>query len=356
MTQRVSAAALRDYTARLFSAAGLSAEDAGIVADALVTTDLRGIDSHGVAHIPRYIRGLQNGSLNGRPNIRILRETPSTAMLDADHGLGFLVGYRAMQIAIAKAKTAGSGWVSAHDSTHYGAAGYWASLALPHDLIGFSLCTSTSRIAPTFGARGMVGTNPIALAVPAGREPPFLLDMATSVVPMGKLEIHLREDKPLPEGWVVDINGKALTDPHEAYRRSIDGDVMLLPLGGAGETWGGHKGYGLGFAVEIMSHLLAGYAGAVAVTPGREPGLGQFYGALSVDAFQPADDFKAIMDNRLREYKTTPPLPGHERVLVAGQKEWEKSQERQREGIPLHDEVLAHLREVGASLGVPFPG
>ena len=355
MTQRVNVAALHDFTARLFEAAGLSAEDAGIVSDALVTTDLRGIDSHGVAHIPRYIRGLQNGSLNGRPNIRILRETPSTAMLDADRGLGFIVGYRAMQIAIQKARMVGSGWVAAHNSTHYGAAGYWAGLALQHDLIGFSLCTSASRIAPTFGAKGMVGTNPIALAVPAGREPPFLLDIATSVVPMGTLEIHLRERKPLPEGWVVDITGKSLTDPHEAYARAVRGDAMVLPLGGAGETLGGHKGYGLGFAVEIMSHLLAGYASEVIITPGRESDLGQFYGALSVEAFQPLDAFKAVMDDRLREYKATPPLPGHERVLVAGQKEWEKSQERQREGIPLHEEVIQHLREVGQSLRVPFP-
>lgn len=355
MSQRVNAERLLGFCRQAFIAAGLNPEDAGIAADALVTTDLRGVDSHGVAHLPRYLTGLLNGSLNRRPNIRVLSETASTALVDGDRGLGFVVSYRAMQIAIQKAKTAGSGWVVVRGGTHYGAAGYWASLALEHHLIGFSLCTSASRIAPTFGAAGMVGTNPIAIAVPAGVEPPFLLDMATCVVPMGRLEIHAREKKPLPEGWVIDAQGRPITDPELAFKLTHSAEAMLLPLGGVGEVHSGYKGYGLGVAVEIMCNLLGGYAGAVVQEPGRESECGQFFGALSVEAFRPLGEFQTALDARLREYKATPALPGAERVLVAGQKEAESSAERLRDGIPLSEKVIEQLREAGLKLGVAFP-
>lgn len=346
MEKRIEANRLLLFCKRVFTLLDLTEADAEVAAVALVAADLRGIDSHGVAHLARYVRGLQNGSLKARPHIQVLQETPSTALLDGDRGLGFIVAHRAMELAISKAKAAGSGWVVVRRGTHYGAAGHWAAMALAHGMIGFSLTTSASRVAPTFGARGMVGTNPIAIAVPADQEPPFVLDMATSVVPIGRLEIHARTGEPLPAGWIIDTSGQPVTEPAYAYQATLRGETLVLPLGGAGETWGGHKGYGLGLSVEILCNILAGYAGAVTVTPGRESEVGQFFGALSIEAFRPLTEFTTAMDRRLREFKNTPPLPGAERVLVAGQKEFEAMQERMQHGIPLHERVWEDLQAI----------
>jgi L-2-hydroxycarboxylate dehydrogenase (NAD+) len=355
MTMRVDAERLLAFTREVFVAAGVPAEDAGVVADALVTTDLRGVDSHGVAHLSRYVHGLHNGSPKARPQIRVLRETPSTALWDADRGLGFVIGYRAMQAAIEKARAVGSGWVVARNSTHYGAAGYYAGLALEHGMIGVSLCTSKARMAPTNGARGMVGTNPIAIAVPTGVEPAFLLDMSTCVVPMGRLEVYARQGRPLPAGWVIDTSGQPITDPGRALRIMQGEEACLLPLGGAGETTSGYKGYGLGVAVEILCNLLGGYDGEIPLETGHESPVAQFFGALSVEAFRPLAEFAAAMDKRLREFKATPRLPGAGCVLVAGQKEYETMQERRARGIPLDDLVVKELTALGRLLGVALP-
>jgi L-2-hydroxycarboxylate dehydrogenase (NAD+) len=351
---RIAAADLRDFCTRVLQTLGVPQADADVTAEALVTADLRGIDSHGTAHLRRYVAGLRNGSINARPSMQIQGETPSTALLDGDHGLGFVVGYRGMQLAIEKARQAGTGWVVARRSTHYGAAGYWAGLAVEQGMIGISMTVATAHVAPTFASRAALGTNPIAIGVPAGHEPPFLLDMATSVVPMGRLEVYTRLGKPLPLGWLLDTSGTPITDAAEGFRMAARCDAILMPLGGAGDAGSGYKGYGLGLGVEILTSLLAGYAGEVRPNPHGEPELGQFFGAMRVDAFRPLAEFAAAMDGRLAELKAMPTLPGAERVMVAGQKEWESTQERIAHGIPLHPLVQQELAEIGKQLGLAF--
>jgi L-2-hydroxycarboxylate dehydrogenase (NAD+) len=354
MDERIQADQLLGLCKHVFVALGVTECDAEIASAALVAADLRGVDSHGVAHLARYVRGLENGSLKSRPDTRVLQETPSTALLDGDLGLGFIVAHRAMELAIGKATAAGSGWVVVRRATHYGAAGYWAAMALQYGFIGVSMTNSTPRVAPTFGARGMLGTNPIALAVPADQEAPFVLDMATSVVPLGRLEVYAREGWPLPAGWVIDTSGQTVTDAQAARAGTTRREMAALPLGGAGEVGSGYKGYGLALGVEILTSLLAGYDDEMCVIPGREPEVGQLFGALSVEAFRPLIGFGAAMDRRLRALKDSPTLPGAERVLVAGQREFEAMQDRLQHGIPLHPHVVEELTEIGQRFGYPF--
>ena len=269
MTTRVELDSLIAFCVRVLVAAGISCQDAEITANALVAADLRGIDSHGVAHLGRYVGGLENGTITTQPNIKILNETPSTALLDGDRGLGFVVAHRSMELAIQKAKAAGSGLVVARRSTHYGAAGYWAAMALSHGLIGFSMTNAGPKVAPTFGSRAMLGTNPIGLAVPADQEPPFVLDMATSVVPAGRLEIYARKGQSLPDGWVIDSSGQPIHDPVTALTAVRGDEMSILPLGGEGESLSGYKGYGLSMGVEILSSMLAGYPGPGGRNAGR---------------------------------------------------------------------------------------
>ena len=335
-------------------AAGVGEADAEITSSALVSADLHGIDSHGVAHLSRYVHGLENGSISAQPNFQVVNETPSTALVDGDRGLGFVVAHRSMTLAIEKAKTAGSGIVVARRSTHYGAAGHWAAMALDHGLIGFTMTNASPRVAPRFGSRGMLGTNPIALAVPANQEPPFVLDMATSVVPIGRLEVYARKDKQLPAGWVIDSTGQMMTDAAKARQMVDTWDAEVLPLGGKGALNSGYKGYGLALGVEILSSLLAGYAGAAEVVEGQESEIGQLFGAISIDTFRPLTEFTLALDHRLQDLKSTPPLPGEDRVMVAGQREFEAMQERLLHGIPLHERVLEELKQVGNQYDIEF--
>jgi len=352
---RVRADALKDFVTRSMICVHVPAKDAAAVADVLVTADLRGVDSHGVARLRRYVEGVVTGTMTARPNIQVVRETPCSALLDGDCGLGQVIGRRAMGVAIEKAQAAGIGVVSVRNSNHYGIAGYYSLMALEHDLIGCSMTNARARVVPTYARTGFYGTNPISVGIPAGEEWPFLLDMATSVVPEGKVEVYSRLEKPLPAGWVVERGNEPITDAADALellRSNRLGGV--LPLGGLGELLGGHKGYGLGLMVDILCGLLSGANYGPKINMKTSSNLGHFFAAMRVDLFQPLEEFKAEMDTMIRMLKATPKADGHDRIYVHGEKEFERYEERSRLGIPLHARVVADLQKLAEELGIGY--
>lgn len=356
---RVRAEALKEFCVRVFRALDVPEEDARITADVLVQADLRGIESHGVARLRRYVDGLRSGMMAPRPEVKTVVQTPVTATLDAGGGLGQPVSYRAMEMAIRKAKEYGAGFVSVCNSNHYGIAGYYAMMALEHGCIGISMTNADVLVVPTFGRDAVLGTNPIAVAAPAGQERPFVLDMATSTVPRGKLEVYNRLGKPMPLGWATDERGVATTDAAqvlENFKKRAGGG--LLPLGGEGELLSGHKGYGLALLVDVMCAVLSGAAYANLVYPKSAEGrplpanLGHFFGAWRVDGFRPVEEFKAAMDDLQRRLKAIPKAEGAERIYIHGEKEYEKTALYLDEGIPLNPKVAADLEAIGEELGI----
>lgn len=347
---------LRLFTERIFQALGCSDADAQLSADVLISADLRGVDSHGVARLPGYVRLYDLGRLNPTPNITVVHETPSTAVVDGDRGLGLVVGPWAMRVAIEKARVAGSGWVSVRNSNHFGIAGYHAMLALEHDMIGQAMTHAAPLVAPTFSLDKLLGTNPIAVAVPALTEPPFVADFASTAVAYGKLEILQRKGEPIPTGWAQDADGNPTTDAN-----AVKNGGGLLPLGSDREH-GSHKGYGLGAIVDIFSGVLSGAnygpwvppfatAGFMQVHEGVGIGTGHFLGAMRIDAFRPADEFKQHMDTWIQRFRSAQAVEG-QRVLIPGDPERATEAERLANGIPLLEPVLKSLIELGERFGV----
>jgi len=340
----VQADDLRSTVTSVFEKMGVEPADAQLGADVLVLADLRGVDTHGVSNmLSSYITGYQDGEINPRPNWRVVRESPSTANIDSDRGLGTIITPKAMEIAIQKAKAVGVGMVTIGNARHLGMASYHSMMALEHDMIGVCMTSCPPSVVPTFGAEPRLGTNPIAVAAPAKNEPPFVFDAATSTVAGNKIHIARRLGVKLEPGWLADAEGNPVmeeVDPPEKY--------TLLPLGSTREL-GSHKGYGLSCIVDILAGVLTGVGyGAV---PGR-PNFGHYVAAYSIDAFTDVDSFKETMDEWLRMMKTTRPAPGHDRVMVAGQPEAEVEAVRRVEGIPLHHEVVQWLRDTCAELSV----
>lgn len=347
---------LFDFTKSILLKIGCPEKEAALAADVLLSADLRGVDSHGVARLSGYVRLWEKGRINATPNIRIVHETPSTAVVDGDGGLGLVVAPFAMQVAIDKAKTAGTGWVSVKHSNHYGIAGYHAMMALDHDMIGISLTNASPLVSPTFSKERLLGTNPIAVAIPAKNQPAFVADMATTTAANGKLEILQRKEMDAPLGWVQDKDGNQTTDSNGVKKGGA-----LLPLGGDREH-GSHKGYALGAIVDIFSAVLSGanYGPWVPpfvafLEPDPNPvgeGLGHFFGAMRVDAFRPADEFKSHMDNWIGRFRQAQPTEGNEKVLIPGDPERELEAERRVSGIPLLKPVVEDLRNLGERFGV----
>ncbi len=357
----VRAQDLMDFCVRVFVTLGVAPEEGFVTAENLVTANLRGIDSHGVARLIRYVKGLQDGVMVARPVETVVVETPTTVTIDAGAGLGQPVSHRAMTKAIDKAREYGCGFAAVRNSNHYGIAGYYAMMALEHDMIGFSTTNADLLVVPTFGRDAMYGTNPIALAVPAGEERPFVMDMATSTVPRGKLEVYHRLEKAMPTGWATDAKGLPTSDAGlvlDNFAKRAGGG--LLPLGGAGEEFSGYKGYGLGMMVEILSAVLPGAAYLTGVYPRDASGkplpanLGHFFGAWRLDAFRPAEEIKAAMDDLVRQLKNARKAEGAERIYIHGEKEYEEADRRAQEGIPLGAKVEASLQQIAADLGVEY--
>jgi LDH2 family malate/lactate/ureidoglycolate dehydrogenase len=337
---------------------GCSNEDAILATNVLLSADLRGIDSHGIARLVGYVRLWEVGRINATPNIKIIHETPSTAVVDGDKGLGLVVAPKAMQIAMEKAKQVGTGWVSVKNSNHFGIAGYHAMMALSQDMIGMAMTNASALVAPTYAAEKMLGTNPIAVAVPAGNEAPFVADFATTTAANGKLEIAQRKNESIPTGWAQNAEGNASNDAHILKQGGA-----LLPLGSEKEL-GSHKGYALGSIVDIFSAVLSGASfgpwappfPAYVPMPENMPGegLGHFLGAMRIDAFRPAVDFKHNMDIWLNRFRNTKPATGHDKVYVAGDIERAMEAERMQNGIPLVKEVEKDLIQLAEKLKLDF--
>lgn len=347
---------LYTFTESVFLGMGCSTQDAATASRVLLSADMRGIDSHGVARLSGYVRLWDAGRINAKPTIKIVHETPSTAVIDGDAGLGLVVAPYAMQVAIDKAKVAGTGWVSVRNSNHFGIAGIHAMMALEQDMTGIAMTNASALVAPTFSVERMLGTNPIAVAIPAGMQPPFVADFATTTAANGKLELLQRKNADAPLGWVQDKDG---TDTHDANALKKGG--LLLPLGSDREH-GSHKGYALGSIVDIFSAVMSGASygpwappfPAYVPMPQHMPGqgLGHFFGAMRIDAFRPAEEFKTHMDNWIARFREAKPAPGHEKVLIPGDPEREMEALRATDGIPLQDTMVAELRETGARFGV----
>jgi LDH2 family malate/lactate/ureidoglycolate dehydrogenase len=347
--ERVSPDKLRTLVTALLVHRGMPQDDALITAQGMISADLRGHESHGVSNNLHgfYLSGLEKGTINPRPNIRIVHETPSTARWDADLGMGFVVGHRVMQDVIRRAAAVGCGFAAVGNSRHYGMAQYYSLMALEHDMVGFSMTNGvTPGVVPFGGIDPRLNTNPITVAIPAGEEPPFVLDMATTPAAFGKIQNYAREGKQIPLGWALDADGQPTTDPATAMAA-----VRLLPLGGSREG-AAHKGYGLGTWVDLFCGALSGFG--FTGLPGDTENVNHFFGAWRVDAFVPVAEFKVLMDERLRELKGTRPAPGFDRVQVAGLPEWESQQDRLANGIPLHPTVIDMLRGYADRDGIAF--
>ena len=349
---------LREFARRVFERVGVPGHEAVQAADILTAADLRGIDSHGVARLRTYFDLLSTGRINARPSPSIVRETPATATLDGDNGMGLAVGPIANDLAMRKAQEAGAGWVAVCNSNHFGIAGYYVMKALERDLVGMAMSNSTPIVTPLWGAQRMLGTNPLAIAFPAADEPPIVIDMATSAVPLGKIEIALRTQAPIPVGWAIDAEGDDTTDPQ---RMTAGG--ALLPLGHTHER-GGHKGYALTAMVDILSCALSGANWGPWAPPFQlrqeEParsvgkGLGHFFGAWRIDAFIEADAFKRQIDDWIRTFRSTRPAPGTAGPIIPGDPEREAEQARREAGIPILMPVIEDLRRISQESGVPF--
>ena len=352
MTQTFSYEALYTFAKNIFIKIGCSDSNAAIATKVLLSADLRGVDSHGIARLTGYVRLWEANRINANPNIEIVHETPSTAVINGDKGLGLVVAPAAMQVAINKAKNVGTGWVSVKNSNHFGIAGYHAMMALDNDMIGIAMTNASALVAPTFSIERLLGTNPIAVAIPAGQENPFVADFATTTAANGKLEILQRKNMDTPNGWVQTKNGEPSTNANE-----LKNGGALLPLGGDKEH-GSHKGYMLGSVVDIFSAILSGanygpwvppfpaYIAMPENLPGE--GIGHFFGAMRIDAFRPAADFKLHMDKWIHRFKNAETIDKETRVIIPGEPEREMEIERMKNGIPLLQPVIDDLNLLGA--------
>ncbi len=349
---------LYSFSHKIFTSIGCDSADATIASNVLLSADLRGIDSHGIARLVGYVRLWETKRINSNPNFKITHQTPSTAVVDADEALGLVAAPFAMQIAIDKARNVGTGWVCVNNSNHFGIAGYHAMMALENDMIGIAMTNASALVAPTFGKEKMLGTNPIAVAIPAGVQPPFVADFATTTAANGKLEILQRKNQDTPLGWVQDVDGNASTNAN-----ILKQDGALLPLGSDREH-SSHKGYALGSIVDIFTGVLSGasfgpwappfpaYIPMPENMPGK--GLGHFFGAMRIDAFQEANQFKNQMDKWIGRFRNTTPINPENKVLIPGDPEREMEFERKENGIPLVDAVVKDLKDLAVKFNVEF--
>lgn len=343
---------LKDYVVRFFTRLNVPPEDAKIAADVLISADLRGVDSHGIIRLNSYYGDrLRVGWIDANSPLTTVHETPTTLALDGGNGLGQVVSYHAMTRCIQKAQESGLAMVTMRNSNHYGIAGYYAMMALPHNMIGISFTNSQPLVAPTYGRKAMLGTNPIAVAVPAGQERPYVLDMATSIVPIGRITVFEKAAKEIPLGWGIARDGSVTANPSEVLQGGA-----LMPLGGI-DLMRGYKGYGLGLLVDIFCGVLSGgrtYGEDVDPHTERPARTSHFFAAVRIDAFRPVADFVEDMDGLIRQLKNSPKAVGQERIYIHGEKEFERAERYEKEGVPLLEKVVAELKKSGSEVGVEF--
>lgn len=340
---------LRGWTEQVFQRVGVQREDAALLTDSLIEANLRGVDTHGITRmLCVYVKRIQVGVVSPRTELVVLRDRPSTALIDCKNSIGQIASASAMRLAIAKAKETGVAFVATTHSNHYGAAAYWAMMALPHGMIGFSATNAPATVAPTGGRTPMLGTNPFAIAIPAGQEPPMVLDLATTVVARGRILLYAKQDKPLEPGWAFDERGVPTTDPHVALKG------LLAPIGG-------YKGYGIALAVDLLCGVLTGskygahFPGFLADNLMDPTDVGSIFAAVNVDSFMDLPEFQAGMDTAIREIKACEKAEGVDRIYIPGEIELESRAKRLAQGIPIPEAVVKDFVALGQELEVLFP-
>ncbi|MCX6992419.1 MAG: Ldh family oxidoreductase [Kiritimatiellaeota bacterium] len=347
---------LEKFMAKVFRGLGVPPGDAAICAKVLIAADKRGIDSHGINRLKMiYYDRIREGIINPVTRFEVVREGPATAVVDGHNGMGQVIAYRSMRMAMDKAKKYGLGMVAVRNSNHYGIAGYYALMAEAEGMIGITGTNARPSIAPTFGVENMLGTNPFTFAMPTDEPFPFLLDCATSVTQRGKIEVYAKAKKKVPPGWVIDEQGQSKTDANQILKDLVAGTAALTPLGGVGEETAGYKGYGYAAVVEILSaalqqgsylKMLLGFK-AGRKTPYN---LGHFFMAIDIAAFTELADFKKTTGNILRALRASRKMPGAKRIYTAGEKEYLVWQERKDKGAPLNAELQKEIRQMIAEL------
>ncbi len=342
-----------------FVAVGVPDEDAKIVVDVLLESDKRGIESHGVNRFKTiYIDRIKDGIQNPVTNFEVVKETPTTAVVDGHDGMGQVIGYKAMKMAIDKAKKYGMGMVAVRNSCHYGIAGYYPSMAIKEGCIGITGTNARPSIAPTFGVENMLGTNPLTIGFPTDEEFPFILDCATSISQRGKIEYYARLNQPTPEGMVIGNDGKPMTDSPEILKALTEGRAAFTPLGGIGEDLAGYKGYGYATVVEVLSAALQAGNFLKMLTGKDKEGnkqpyhLGHFFIAIDTNAFEGEETFKSIAGEIMRELRGSKKAPDAERIYTAGEKEWLVWQQRKDVGVTINESVQAEFNKVRSDLGI----
>jgi len=352
---------MHDFMVDAFVGYGVPREDARICADVLLESDRRGIESHGCNRFkPIYLDRIRNGTLKPVTEIEVLKETPTTLVYDAHDGMGMVASYRMMEKLIEKAKLYGMAGGSIRGSTHYGIAGYWATMASKEGLIGITGTNARPSIAPTYGVENMMGTNPLTFALPTDEEFPFCIDCATSTVQRGKIEYYARQGKPTPAGMVIGKDGSILTDSASILEALVAGEAALTPLGGAGDEMCGYKGYGYAATVEILSAALAGGPFMKALTGlapdgGRQMySLGHFFFVINPDFFMGGETFRKTAGDICRALRASQKAPGHEHIYTAGEKEWLCWQARKDKGVPVGEAVQKEITSIRDELNLPY--
>lgn len=350
-----------DFITDAFVGVGVPREDAEICTDVLLESDRRGIESHGCNRFkPIYIDRINCGIQNPVTNFEVIRETPTTAVVDGHDGMGQVIGYKAMKMAIEKAKKYGMGMVAVRNSCHYGIAGYYATMATKEGMIGITGTNARPSIAPTFGVENMLGTNPLTVGLPTDEEFPFVLDCATSISQRGKIEYYARLGKPTPAGYVIGRDGSALTDSDQILIDLNTGHAALAPLGGIGEELAGYKGYGYATVVEVLSAALQSGNYLKMLSGIGENGekvpyhLGHFFIAIDTNAFMGVDAFKKTAGDIMRALRASAKAPGQDRIYTAGEKEWDVWQERKDSGVPINEAVQKEMSKVRDELKLDY--
>lgn len=349
---------LEKFISEILVKAGIPEKDTSIICDTLLQADKFGFDSHGVNRLkPIYLDRIKEGIINPVTEFEIVRENPGTAVIDGHNGMGQVISYNAMKLAIDKASRLGIGMVVVRNSNHYGFAGYYPLMAVRENMIGITGTNARPSIAPTFGVENMLGTNPLTFGMPTDEDFPFLLDCATSITQRGKIELYAREGKKMPAGWVIDDNGESKTDSKEVLEDLIKGRAALAPLGGSGEETGGYKGYGYATVVEILSAALqqgAYLKMLLGIRDGKKVpySLGHFFIAVDINSFTEPSDFRKTTGNILREIRGSRKMPGQERIYTAGEKEYYTWLNRKDKGVPFSAELLEEFRGLCSEYGM----
>ncbi len=351
---------LHRFIQEVFVRLGVPADDALTCANVLILSDLHGIESHGIGRLKMYFDRIRQGIQQPVTNITVVSDRDAAAVWDGNHGMGHVIGHSAMRLAMDKARRYGLGSVVVRNSTHYGIAGYYAKMAANEDMVGITFTNARPSIAPTFSVTPMLGTNPICMGAPSDMDFPFLYDAATSITQRGKIEVLDRAHKPTPAGWAINENGEQTTDTSRLLEDLVRKTAALLPLGGAGELLGGHKGYGLATMVEILCAALqdGSYLHDLHGKKDGKPApycLGHFFLAINVAHFVQPEVFRRITGDIMRQLKAAQPAPGCGAIYVAGEKEYQSEQQVRRQGVPVNAELAANIRAMQRELGITWP-